>query len=558
MVQLLHARALLSGSLALPVPGDPAAWLVQNSMLVPAGWVSVYPPLHTLLLATGLALRSSWLVGPTAVAVTAGVSVLVVERLFPGRPALARAAGILISASPYLAFLGGTHLSHTTAGALAALTIWTALRARDGGWAWSVAAGASAGAFVCARPWTGMALSAAVISVVWSPTTRGSAGRTPLARRTLGLVAGGLPFALLLFAWNLALFGHPLRLGYEAAFGPAHGLGLHPDPWGNEYGLLEAIAYTGSDLVQLGIHLLETPLPAVALIGIGLLLSALLPSGMGPLLAWAGAGVAANAVYWHHGIHMGPRLLYETGPAWVTLWVVSVAALIGGGSPLSEKGRRVAAWAVLLSLGAGVLLAPGRARAYRPSAEATASSRPPEPGEAPALVFVHGTWASRVSARLVSAGMRRDSVETALRRNDLCAVDRYARWRRDRTGAPPPLDFESSPGRAPGLEPRRLSAGNDALVREGAPFDGTCLREAASDRFGVLELEPLLWQAPPVAGTDLVVARDLGPVANELVQAAFPNHGVFAAVPGEPGTRPRVLPYAEAMTALWGRGPDGL
>jgi hypothetical protein len=154
--------------------------------------------------------------------------------------------------------------------------------------------------------------------------------------------------------------------------------------------------------------------------------------------------------------------------------------------------------------------------------------------------------------------MRRDSVETALRRNDLCAVERYARWRESEAlGASPLLDLEPRPGRPPGLAPVTLSPGNEALVREGAPFDEICRREAASDRLGALELEPLIWQAPPLEGEALVVARDLGPTANEAVRAAFPGHRVFGALAGEGGAPTRVLPYAEMMRMLWGRAPEG-
>ena len=549
MVQLLHAEALLGGSLALPLPANPAAWMVQNSVLTPSGWASVYPPLHTLALAAGSWLGAPWVVGPVAAATTAGFSALALVRLFPDRPGMARAAAALVAVTPFGVFLAGTYLSHATAAALCAATLWAALKARDEGAGWSLLTGATVGAFVCARPWTGMALSTAILLSVWGPGGA-RAGVTWSARRAAGLGAGGSPFALLLLGWNQALFSSPFRLGYTTAFGPAHGLGFGADPWGNAYGPREALAHTGADLVQLGLALFESPLPALALVGLALALAPRLPPGSATLLAWALAGVGANALYWHHGLHMGPRLLYETAPAWVALWVVSAATLAAPGSGLPTRVRRVVAWAAILSLGAGAALAPGKALTYR-----MAPGRAPlvAPGEGPALIFAHGSWASRVSARLAAAGMRRDSLETALRRNDLCAVDAYSRWR---AGSAPEdghaLDLTPRPGSPSELSPTRLSPGNVALLRAGAALTATCLREARADRLGTFELEPLLWLAPPLAGARVTLARDLGPADNAEIRRAHPGATPFVLVDGGAEAPWRILSYEEGMELVWG------
>ena len=359
------------------------------------------------------------------------------------------------------------------------------------------------------------------------------------------MAAGGSPFALLLLAWNQALFSSPFRLGYTAAFGPAHGLGFHADPWGNAYGLREALAHTGADLVQLGLALFESPLPALALVGLALALAPRLPEGTAPLLAWALAGVGANALYWHHGLHMGPRLLYETAPAWVSLWVVGAGTLGAPGSGLPTRVRRVVAWAAILSLGAGAALAPGKALSYR---RARGSVALVAPGEGPALLI-----ATAEDARLAAAGMRRDSLETALRRNDLCAVDAYSRWRSGSApGDAPTLDLTPRPGSPPELSPTLLSTGNAVLLRRGAALPPTCLREARADRLGTLELEPLLWLAPPLPGARVTLARDLGPADNAEVRRAHPGATPFLLVDGGPGAPWRILPYEEGMELLWG------
>jgi hypothetical protein len=552
MVQLLHARILLGGRTALPLPDPAAAWIVQNSVVTPSGWASIYPPFHTLVLALGLAVGVPWLVGPVMTGTGAGLVAASFDRLLPGRRPLARVAALLCAVSPFLLFLGGTELSHTTAAALAALTLWTALRARDGVPAWALLTGLAVGAFVSTRPWTGMVVSAALVGTVWVPEARRRAGGARwLATRAVATLAGGAPFAVLLLGWDRALFGGPFVLGYSAAFGPAHGLGFHRDPWGNVYGLREAVAYTGADLSLLGAVLLESPLPALAVVGAGLTMARALDAGERVLVAWATAGVAANFVYWHHGIHMGPRFLFETGAAWVGLWVVGLFHLARG--PGGPFVHRAVGWAAALCVVAAPFLAVERGLAYRVPTEIASVARLPDPPVRPALVFVHGSWSSRSAARLVAAGMRRDSVETALRRNAACAVDAYARWRS--AGAPPPapsLDLESRPGPGPGLAFVELSPGNQVAVRPGAPADSVCTREARSDRLGTLELEPLLWQAPPLPGRKLVVARDLGPETDARALRSFPGYHPYVAVDGGPGRPPRLLEYHQGMELLWG------
>jgi hypothetical protein len=549
MAQLMHARALLEGGLSLPIVGPPEAWSLMNGVVTDGGWVSIYPPLHTFWLAAWLSVGAAWMAGPAATAVTVGLTAWCADRLLESRPA-ARLAGLIMACTPFLLLLGGTHLSHATAGAAAAAVAASAYLTATRGWRWSVPLGAAIGAAVCARPWTGMVLSTALVLTITGPAMR-TWGARGVRQRLLGITAGGAPFALLLFWWNQALFGHPLRLGYSVAFGPSHGLGLHTDPWGNTYGLREALAYTGADLTQLGAHLFESPLPALGIIGVGLMVVRL-PRGAGAFLAWAVAGVAANAAYWHHGVHMGPRMLLETAPAWVVLWASLASALASNASPGPPVVRRTAFWAAVLSLVGGLLLAPGVMRAYRatPGAE-IAATLPTVPTTGRALVFVHGSWASRVANRLASAGMRRDSVETAMRRNGICAVDRYARERMAGDGTSTALSLDAVPGTPSNLQARTLSPGNVVRVDPNVAWDPTCVREARADRLGTLELEPLAWQTAPRTGR-MILVRDLGPATNALIMAGFPDRQVWLSVPGPGASSRTLLPYDEGAELLWG------
>lgn len=551
MAQLLHAQGLQGGSLAVELPGPARAWIVQNGILTGEGWASVYPPGHTAILAMGLALGVPWMVGPVAAAATAVLASLALDRLLVERSEVARAASVAVAGSPFLLLLGGTHLSHTTAAALAALVLWSALRARDGAWSWGLLTGAAVGALVCTRPWTGLILGAVLPAAVWAG--RGAAfQRAPLLRRIGALSVGGLPLAGALLGWNARLFGHPLRLGYEAAYGPGHGLGFHPDPWGNAYGVREAVGYTGSDLLLLGTHLLETPLPALVPVALGLVLTPRLLPGAGPLLAWAAAPLAANLLYWHHGIHLGPRFLYEAAPAWSALTVVAAVTLLEGPARAGLP-RAAGSWAAGLALAGALLLLPGRLTTVEALTRATASAPPPPSPAAPALVLVHGGWPARVAATLVAEGMRRDSVETVLRRNDLCLAHLHAAWRRSGRGPEPAVDGEPRPGTPTRLRTVEVSPGSRVLLDPDRPLDADCAREIRADRgAGTVELEPLLWRAPPRKGAPVLVARDLGPEGNAPLLEAHPGRTAWVLVERGPGGGSDLVPYGEAMRRIWG------
>jgi len=550
MAQLLHARALAGGRLAIPLPGNASAWTIQNGMATPEGWASIYPPLHTILLALGLRLGAPWMVGPVSVGIATWASTLAFERLLGAL--VGRVAGLALALAPFWILTGATYLSHTSAAAALALLLWSGLRAREGGLGWAIAAGAAAGAAVASRPWVGLTCSATLLAVLWW------SDRRRIVPRLAALSAGGLPFALLLFWWNERLFGGALTLGYSATFGPSHGLGFHVDPWGNLYGGREALAYTSGDLLQLGAHLFETPLPAVALVGAALI-AGLRSTGIRPLLAWVAAAVAANALYWHHGIHLGPRMLYESVPAWVGLSVAAAAWLVTADT-VPPRLRRLAGWAVAVSvLGAPFLTASVvSSTSFGDGGSVTAALPDAVPSE-PTLVFAHGSWSSRVVARLSVAGMRRDSVESALRRNDLCRVDRYARWRATaptmRANAAPALDLRPLPGTPDDLVRVRLSAGNDAWADPNTPWDDRCMREARADAMGSIELEPLAWRGSPLPGRALVIARDMGPDVNAMVRAAMGDRRAFLYVAGDGTTPPALLPYDDGLRRLWGEAP---
>ncbi|MGW8265944.1 MAG: hypothetical protein ACWGSQ_06220 [Longimicrobiales bacterium] len=597
MVTRLQARMMAGGLLSLQLPEPAAAWLIPNTVLTPEGWVSQYPPLPSLLLAGGELLGATWLVFPLLVGSTVSFSTLLVARLFPGEEMLPRLGGLILALSPFLLVLGGGYLSHVPAAAFSALTLYAAFRAREGGAGWALVVGIGAGGVVTTRPLLGLILGVALPLAFWATeTARGKSGAWFLHRVGMAFT-GGLPFALGLGLYNRHFFGRATRLGYSAAYGPAHDLGFHMDPWGNLYSPLEALGFTAVDLTGLGTYLLETPAPATALVGLLLLLRPRLPRGVGYLLAWALLPVLANFVYWHHGFHLGPRMLYEAAPAW--LFLTAMAALTLGGDPGGTQGEEnpvdsttrlpdpgglpreapagggrralrglrfpdLVVWTLVVSLLGAILLIPNRMAAYRWPPETLARITVPAiPAGDPAVVFVHGSWSERISARLQATGMRLDSIETALRRNDICTLHAYAQERAATEGGtrlpsppPPELDFQllaESPGN---LEAIELTEGNRVLVDPEIPVAPECRREALADGRGIISLAPLLWQGdlPGLEEGRPMFVRDLGPEENRRVLEAFPARRPYVFLTPAPNALPELRDYQEGMNLIWGGG----
>ncbi|HSJ08024.1 MAG TPA: glycosyltransferase family 39 protein [Longimicrobiales bacterium] len=563
--QLLHARYWAEGRLAGPPTDGGGFWLIQNSLFTENGWVSQYPPGHVAVLAVFIALGIPWASGPVMMAVTVFFGALAVERLLPGRRAVARLGALLLAVSPFFIAIGASYMNHVTTAAMVALGTYALLRAWHGRVAWSILAGAAFGLSLTTRPLSTVAMGAAIFLLV--PFTAPAVGRAArFARITLLTVAGAAPFAALLMAYNRHFFGGPFTFGYEVALGPQMRLGLHRDPWGNMYGLREAIGYTSSDLMALGLNLMETPLPAVLVIGLFLLLVRRLEPGERVLAGWAMAPVVSNFFYWHHGLFMGPRMLAEAAPAWVFLFVVALAGLIGR-LPPARAGARLQPRTGLITMTVAAMvfgllvMAPQRVRSY--GGEWMAMMRTPEPElDGAALVFVHDAWTARIGMTLASHGYSLDVVETLLRQNPTCRVqemaDAVAHGDRDReTRLYDTLDLEP---RAHGFpEAVTISPGNRIRVSSAEPLTERCVVEARADTRGVLGLAPFLWRGalPGTARSGILYVQDLGPDRNRTAMEAFPGLAAYVYMMPDPAARaPVLLPYDEGMRALWQGGDD--
>ena len=547
--QLTHARLIADGQLSGPVS---PAWHIQQTIAANAGWVSQYPPGYIMLLVLGFKLGIVWLVGPLLAGATVFFTVLAAERLLPAERWIARLGGLLLALSPFVIAQAGSYMSHTAAAAAGAALFYGYACARAGGTIALAGLGAALSVLFSIRPYTAFALGVVLGGALFlDPALRER-------RRAAALISAlaALPVLLGVALYNNTLFGAPFRFGYTAALGPAGGPGFHTDPWGNSYGPIEALAYTSAELIALSLYLLESPFPLVALIGCALLLQPRLNAGRAWLAAWALVPVAANLFYWHHGWYRGPRMLADAAPAWVLLAVCAFAEVGRRARGLQLRGRwqllpATVAAAVLVLLAAPLTLGASRLLSYRRDELGVTLLRPPEVPER-AIVFVHGGWTDRLAARLGAAGMRLDSVETALRQNPTCAVHEFVNAY-EQKGNLPPLDFAA---RSSGFPAQMLvSPGNPIRVAAAAPLTPECEREVRADRSGVADLTALLWQGALPGNTDdarPLFVRDLGPAHNQKLLRQFPDRTPYVYGPAQPDVVPRLWPYDGAVKSLWG------
>lgn len=563
LAHFVHARYLAQGLAAGP-PGFPYEfWVVANTFVTENGWVSQYPPGHTAVIAAAMRVGAPWAASPMLMGVTALFTTLTADRLFPEDRGAARLGALLFAVSPFLTTIAAAHLSHVTAAALLSVGAYCALRARDAGWGWAVAAGVAVGAVFAARPLTAFTIGAVVTVGTWLTRLPSDQGVLRyLTSRTLGACLGALPFVLAVAAYNAHFFGSPTRFGYVAYLGPGHELGFHLQPHGAPFGPVEGLAYTSSDLVALGVFLFRTPISVLVVVGAFLLTAHRLSAGVRLVVAWALALVVAYAFYWHHDLVLGPRLLSDAAPAWCLLAAVAGLGLVRAipeGRLLGHRfsPRVFAASAFLVSLVVGVgFLTP---RAIGEYGSAFARQMSPVPRNAPMLVFVHDSWNDRIAARLVASGMRGDSVTLALQQNTSCRMEEfaqaYAREAADTTDPLPALAV--APGSSDGSRPTRLESGIVVRARPGEPLTPACLEQAGSDRLGTLQLMPFLWQGdlPGLGGEAPMYLRDLGPVANAAAIGRFPNRRPVMLFLDPADRSPRTVPYGVGMETLWGDVP---
>jgi len=563
MVQLTQARYVAAGILGGPLDPLSEFWHLPNSIATKGGWVSQYPPGHVVLLALGMMFGAPILIGPLLAGVTVFFTALTADRLFPDARAVGRLGAVMLALSPFFLGLAGAYMNHVAAAAFISIAVYAAVRRAEGGsFAWAVGAGAATGAVFTIRPLTAIVTSL-IVAVIWMYRSNdGFLVALPKTVKDAGGAAIGIaPFIIAIGAYNKHFFGSALRFGYSALVGPLVNPGFHRDPSGHYYGPLQAIEYTSSDLTTLSINLLESLLPVVAIVALYLMLARNLSRGTRILIAWALLPVLANALYWHHGIFMGPRMLNEWAPAWTLLTALAAAGLVRRASPTAQfrgyslRPTLIAAFVVAWLAGV-VYLGPQRLSRYG-GTYLTSSRLTLPPAHSPSLVFVHGGWSTRVAMRLTAHGMRGDSLEAAMALNPTCDAHTFARWYAsppDSRSEAPPLNFDFGAAvRPPKIE---IAQGDEIRYVPNHPLPMDCQAQVASDTLGIIDISPLSWQGdlPGLNGKGAMIVRDLGPSENARLIARFPDRVPMMLLRRQKEGAPVLVPYADGVRLLWPNG----
>lgn len=524
VAQLFQARVFAAGRLAAPVPEPPEFFLVTQTLMTEAGWVSQYPPGQSLLLALGFLVGAEWLINP----VLGGVGVVLVYAIGRGLygPKTGVAASFLWAVSAWVLFMSATYMNHVGAVTFA-LAAWAAVWSPKKFTArYAALAGLLLAATAAMRPLD--AVTAAIPIAVWL-----------ICRRRFGafvwIALGSLPVA---FAWgyvNARLYGSPFTLGYTALYGAEVGLGFGMDPWGRTYTPLIALSNAASAIRRLHIYFYEWPIPALLPLALWALVAR--PRALGDLVVAIGmiAGPALYFFYWHSGFYPGPRFYYIAAPfvalgmarAWRWIW--------NRAKRLPQRwGLRwdmaVAASAVIVLLWGWADLLPARWHAYR--AQLVSLKRHPErelaaKGIMQALVIVPESWSSRIVTNLWGLGAPPGLVERAFNRTDTCDLHEFAtRARQARLTSQQITDSLTvrleTPDRM--VQPIRDWPDPTVRLRTRDALPRACRVEMNRDLQGFAIYGHLAWHNDIDLDTGLVFARDL----YEL------NHALFARYPEWP------------------------
>lgn len=540
MAQLFHAKILASGALAAPEPSIPEFFLLPNTFVAQGGWISQYPPGHSLLLAIGSLLNAEWLVNP----VLGGASTLllyIVARGLYGKK-VATLSAILWALSAWVVFMSATYMNHVGALTFSLLAWALVMGPAKPKTMHFVLAGASLAAVAATRPLD--AVAAAVPVFVFLVQRRS-------LYKTLPILIGAAPVLLLWAYVNGVTVGSPWASGYAAFYGPEQRLGFHMDPFGNDYTPVVGLANLSTALRRMHIYFYEWPIPA------------LLPLALWALLARShdksdliiAVGMVAVPVlyffYWHSAFYPGPRFYYGAAPFVV---IGTAKALLAFRHWARRSNSHHFHWELCAATAAVVVfvwsagwLFPDRVRSYGesfPSLKVHPERALQERGVEQALVLIPESWGSRVIVRLSGAGVAYGAVERAYRSVDTCTLHELAeRVTVDKLSASEVTSALRALTESVAEVPPKVVGAPDETIRlwPGRPVSEACLVEMNRDSAGFGLFGVVGWRNEIGLDKGIVYARDLFEQNEELLDL-YPGWQVWRyAPPPEAPEAPPVL-----------------
>lgn len=525
IVQVMQARIFAEGRVARVASDLPEFFSALHVVDVNGSVFSQFPPGGPLMLVPGVLAGAAWLTGPFfgALAVFAFWHLV---RSTERSAGTALGAALLLAASPFMAFMAGSHMNHVPTLAWLCVALWSlerVTRSAGGRAIDAFAMGLSLGMMVSIRPVDGAAF--AVPAGLWL-VVRTVRRETALATLLASGVGIALPVGAVL-AYNSLTTGDATLFGYELLWGPSHGLGFHRAPWGVTHSPLRGIELVNLYFLRLQTYLFETPLPSL----VPAMVALLLVPRLGPfdryLLASSLLLVAGYFAYWHDGFFLGPRFFYLLLPALV-LWTTRLPRILGERFPAPWGPGRFALLAYASSVVVAFMVSvPVRARQYagglssmRHDYMAPAANA----GVRDAVILVRESWGAQVIARLWALGVSRSEAEAIYRSVDTCVLD-GAVERVERSGIRGaaamellrPLTRDSARVMASDISPDKTER-----ILPGLSYGDGCRRRVLEDRGGYTFLAPILAQDP---GTN-VYARDLHGRDTVLLQR-YPGRPVY-------------------------------
>ncbi|MCF3648960.1 ArnT family glycosyltransferase [Synoicihabitans lomoniglobus] len=283
------------------------------------GTISPVYPVGLPLLLAGMATVTGWAAAPGCTIVLHALLALLLlyqlGREFGLPPGWSLLGVLMLAVSPLFVHLAVLTMSDVPALLWVTLTVVAAMRAqRHPGWA--VAAGFALGVAVLVRPTNGLVLIPAMMAIGWNPPRLGL------------LMAGGVPAALGLVAYNLHTYAEVLVSGY---YNPAGTFGL---------------IHVGPTLVHYAIWLPVSLTPLV--VGILALPWARRVSGRNKLVlgSWVGALFGFYAIYiYTREDYWFMRFLLPAFPALIVACLLVLRSLAGrSGLRKSRLVSPAAAW----------------------------------------------------------------------------------------------------------------------------------------------------------------------------------------------------------------------
>ncbi|MBA3672779.1 MAG: hypothetical protein H0W68_12260, partial [Gemmatimonadaceae bacterium] len=400
--------------------------------------------------------------------------------------------------------------------------------------------GASLGIAFTVRPLDAV-LIGGVIAVAQAVLLRADSRR--LRSVLWQIMAGLVPVALLAIV-HIRTTGAPFRFGYEVLYGKAHELGFHVDPYGSVHTPLRAATFVSKYLARLSVSLFEWPLPALGLLGAGLLAIRRPSRWDFVLVGLILAQVAGYAMYWHEGDFRGPRFLFSALPA-VTILFVRAHRQLARRVPGTRARvvRLLVPICLILSwttwqLSVGALRRAHDLRIAPIAARVDADSVARASNVHHALVFVAERWPSRLIRRLWALDMDRASAMRLMYTGEFCSVQQA-------------IETEEAVPRAKIAGRLQRLAAIASAGRIDAVTFARCRAEAARDNEGTANFAPFLASNTidhdGRIGGDVVYALDLGP-RNELLRARFGDRSWYRFAPRRTAGHlaPELFPYPAA------------